>query len=108
VSYLKIFIIELLPYTQRSTPPSIYYYISLSVLRPGFSEEDYLGNEGPEERTTLPNVPCTLMIRLLDTTIEDNLIFQIIPRTISEYTDANGEPPTGTLIGANASSKNMC
>jgi len=87
--------------------PNCEYYISLSVLRPGFSEENYLGNEGPDQRSTLPNMPCRVTIRLLHTTIEGNLTFQLTPQTISEYTDANGELPIGTLTGANASSKNM-
>ena len=82
-------------------------YISLLVLRPGFSEEDYSGNEGPDRQSTLPNMPCTVTIRLLHTTIEDNLTFRLTPQTISEYTDANGGPPIRTLTGANASSKNM-
>ena len=83
------------------------FYTSLLVLRPGFSEEDYSGNEGPDRQSTLPNMPCTVTITLLRTTIEDHLTFQLTTKTISEYTDANGGPPIGTLTGANASSKNM-
>jgi len=83
------------------------FYTSLLVLRPGFSEEDYVGNEGPDERSTLPNMPCLVTIRLLHTTIADNLMFRLTPQTISEYSDANGGPPIGALTGANASSKNI-
>ena len=77
-------------------------------MRSGFSEEDYYSeNEGPDQQSTLPNMPCTVTITLLRTTIEDHLTFRLTPQTISEYTDANGGPPIRTLTGANASSKNM-
>ena len=84
------------------------YHISSSVLSFGFEEEYYSGNEGPDRRSTLPNAPCTVTIRIDRTTIEDDLTFQLIPRTIPENVDASGPPPTATLRGANASSENMC
>ena len=84
------------------------YYISSSVLSFGFVWEDYAGIEGPDRRSTLLNAPCTVTIRLDRTTIEEDLTFQLIPRTFGENVDANGPPPTATLRGANASSENMC
>ena len=53
-------------------------------------------------------MPCTVTIRLDRTTIEEDLTFQLIPRTIPENVDASGPPPTAILRGANASSENMC
>ena len=82
------------------------YYISSSVLSFGFGEEDYQGNEGPDRRSTLPNAPCTVTVRLDRTTIEEDLTYQLIPQTIDENVNANGPPPTATLRGANASSEN--
>ena len=84
------------------------YYISSSVLSCGFGEADYSGNEGPDRRSTLQNMPCTVTVRLDRTTIEEDLMFQLIPRTIDENVNASGPPPTATLRGANASSENMC
>ena len=77
------------------------------TLRLGFSEEQYSGNEGPDRQSTLPNMPCTVTIRLQSTTIETPLTFRIVPQTIAENLAANGPPPTAILRGANASSENM-
>ena len=82
-------------------------YIFLSVLRSGFEEQDYSGREGPDRRSILPRIPCTVTIRLQETTIEDDLTFQLTPRTVSENLNMNGPLPTGDLRDANASSKNM-
>ena len=82
--------------------------MSSSDLGLGFEQEDYEGNEGPDRLSTLRNMPCTVTIRLDRTTIEEDLTFQLIPRTIAENVDASGPPPTATLRGANASSENMC
>ena len=79
-------------------------FLFVSVLRAGFSEEDYSGNKGPDRRSTMPNTPCTVTIRLQGATIEGPLTFRLISRTISEHFDANGESPTASLLGANASS----
>ena len=82
-------------------------YIFLSVLRSGFEEQDYSGREGPDRRSILPRIPCTVTIRLQGTTIEDDLTFRLTPRTVPENTNMGGPPPTGELRNANASSKNM-
>lgn len=82
-------------------------YIFISALRSGFEEQDYTGREGPDRRSTLPGIPCTVTIRLQGTTIEDDLIFQLTPRTVSENLNMSGPPPTGDLRDANASSKNI-
>ena len=84
------------------------YNIFSSVLSLGFEEEDYSGNEGQDRRSTLPNAACTVTIRLDRTTIEEDLTFQLIPRTINENVDASGPPLTAILRGANASSENVC
>ena len=82
-------------------------YIFISVLRSGFEEQDYSGREGPDRRSTLDGIPCTVTIRLQGTTIEDDLTFRLTPRTVPENTNMGGPPPTGELRNANASSKNM-
>jgi len=76
-------------------------------LRSGFEEQDYTGREGPDRRSILDGVPCTVTIRLQGTTIEDDLTFRVTPRTVPENTNMGGPPPTGELRNANASSKNM-
>lgn len=73
-------------------------------MRAGFAETDYEGNEGPDRQSTLPNMPCTVAIRLNDA-IEVPLTFRLIPRTIPENIDADGPPLTVTLTRANASSE---
>ena len=88
----------------------IILHTSFAALRLGFSQAYYEGNEGPDRRSTLPNTPCTVTIRLQDTTIEADLTLHVIPRTFPENIAANGpRPPTCTEVskGANASSKNM-
>lgn len=79
---------------------------SSSVLRAGFADEVYSGREGPDRQSPLPSMPCTVAITL-QRAIESPLTCRLIPRTISENIDANGSPPTATLRGINASSKNM-
>ena len=83
------------------------YIFFISVLRSGFEEQDYSGREGPDRRSTLPGIPCTVTIRLQGTTIEDDLTFRLTPRTVFENLNMSGPPPTGELRNANASSKNM-
>ena len=82
-------------------------FSSFSVLRSGFEEQDYTGREGPDRRSTLPGIPCTVTIRLQQTTIEDDLTFRLTPRTVPENLNMGGPPPTGELRNANASSKNI-
>ena len=84
-----------------------YIYISISVLRSGFEEQDYTGREGCDRRSTLDGIPCTVTIRLRGTAIEDDLTFRLTPRTVPENTNMGGPPPTGELRNANASSKNV-
>ena len=80
----------------------------LSDIRLGFLQEAFDGgNEGSDQQSTLPNMPCRVIVSLHNTTIEAPLILQLIPRTIPENVVANGPPPTATLGGANASRKNM-
>jgi len=68
--------------------------------------EVYYGREGPDRQSELSSTPCTVAITL-QRAIESPLTFRLIPRTISENIDANGSPPTATLRGINASSKNI-
>ena len=74
-------------------------------MRAGFAEEDYEGNEGPDRQSTLPNMPCTVAIRLQNDGIEAPLMFRLIPQTIPENIDADGPSLTVTLTRANASSE---
>ena len=81
-----------------------------SAVRPGFSQADYDGREGPDRRSTLPNIPCHVVICLNDTKIETSLTLRLIPRTFPENVASNGpQPPpcTSAFKEANASSKNM-
>ena len=81
-----------------------------SAVRPGFLEEGYDGREGPDRRSLLPNIPCRVVIRLKDTTIETPQTLRLTPRTYPENVAANGpQPPpcTAAFKEANASSKNM-
>ena len=84
-----------------------YRCFSFSVLRPGFTHEVFSGNEGPDRRSSLPNMPCAVTISLQNGTFQAPLTFWLIPRTVSENIDANGPPPTATLTGTSASSKNI-
>jgi len=79
-------------------------------VRLGFSQAGYDGREGPDRRSTLPNIPCRVVIHLKDSTIETSLTLRLIPRTFPENVAANGpQPPpcTAAFKEANASSKNM-
>jgi len=79
-------------------------------VRPGFSQTGYDGSEGPDRRSTLPNIPCHVVIHLKDTRIETSLTLRLIPRTFPENVAANGPQPspcTAEFKEANASSKNM-
>jgi len=84
-------------------------FLFFSVLRPGFSQEDYTGNEGPDEISSLPSMPCTVIIGVFTETIENDLVLRLSPRTYSENIAANGPPPTAPRLDMefNASSKNM-
>ena len=83
------------------------FFIFLSDVVIGFSEDDYSGNEGPDRLSPLRNAPCRVVVSLQDITIEAPLTFRLIPQTIPENVNANGPLPTATLVRANASSKDM-
>ena len=86
---------------------SMHGFTFLSDVVLGFSEDDYSGNEDPDQQSPLTNTPCRVIVSLQDITIETPLTVRLIPRTIPENINANGPLPTATLIGVNASSKDM-
>ena len=50
--------------------------ISFSVLEIGFSEDDYTADEGDGVR---PNTPCSVVVELIETSLEIPLQVQLTP-----------------------------
>ena len=47
--------------------------LPFSALRLMFSQGGYEGNEGPDRGSSLPSAPCHVLVRLVDTIIEEDL-----------------------------------
>jgi len=88
---------------------SLILSLPLSALRLMFSQAGYEGNEGPDRRSSLPSSPCRVLVRLVDTIIEEDLRIRLIPQTFPENIAINGPPSRACVerLGFNASSKSM-
>ena len=55
-----------------------YYHFILEVVI-GFSEDDYTGDEGEPGDLSRPNSPCTVVVELIERTLEIPLQIQLTP-----------------------------
>ena len=54
--------------------------ITFSAVVIGFSQDDYIGDEGEPTDVSRPNTPCTVTVEIFDRSLEIPLQIQLTPR----------------------------
>ena len=62
-----------------SIPDNKCYYLTISAVVIGFSEDDYTGDEGEPGDVSRPNTPCTVTVEIIERTLEIPLQIRLTP-----------------------------